>query len=135
MMARILVIDDEALVRDSLAGLLRRAGYRVSVASDGAAGLRACGCEQFDLVITDIVMPGMDGIETLLALRRSPRPLKILAMSGGGRRGAALYLTAAGALGADAGLVKPFTEAELRRAVECVLGEAAAPRRLSRPAG
>ncbi len=130
MMARILVIDDEALVRDSLAGLLRRAGHRVSVAGDGAAGLRACGREQFD-----IVMPGMDGIETLLALRRSPRPLKILAMSGGGRRGAALYLTAAGALGADAGLIKPFTEAELRRAVERVLGEAAAPRRLSRPAG
>jgi CheY-like chemotaxis protein len=135
MMARILVIDDEALVRDAVAAMLRGAGHEVRLAGDGEAGLRAYRRERFDLVVTDIVMPRMEGIETVRAIRRTRRPVKILAISGAGRSGAAFYLTAATVLGADASLVKPFTAAELRRAVEHVLAGAAPPCRSSRPAG
>jgi CheY-like chemotaxis protein len=90
---------------------------------EGISAYRAGG---FDVVITDIVMPRMEGIETVRALRDADGIVKIIAMSGCARDGAALYLAAAEALGADASLVKPFTPEELRRAVRLALSEPAA---------
>lgn len=116
-MSDILLIDDEELVRVSLGAVLASAGHRVALAGDGEDGLRLYEAGRFDLVVTDIVMPGREGIETIRALRRGGRPVKILAISGGARAGSGFYLTAARALGADDALLKPFTPAELRSAV------------------
>src|ERR1700722_17671919 len=102
-MARILVADDEELVRASLPGVLRRAGHVVALAADGEDALRKFGSNRYDLVITDIVMPRMEGIETVRALRRLEPGVRIIAMSGRGSDGG-FYLKAAIALGADATL-------------------------------
>jgi CheY-like chemotaxis protein len=117
-MARILVIDDEELVRVSIAAALRRAGHRVTLAADGEDALATFRPGDFNLVITDIVMPRKDGIETLLALRRLEPKLHIIAMSGSGEPDQGFYLKAAVALGADATLQKPFRAAELRLIVD-----------------
>jgi CheY-like chemotaxis protein len=119
-MARILVADDEELVRASLAVVLRRAGHVVALAADGEDALRKFGSNRYDLVITDIVMPRMEGIETVRALRRLEPGVRIIAMSGRGSDGG-FYLKAAIALGADATLQKPFRASELRHMVEEVL--------------
>jgi CheY-like chemotaxis protein len=128
-MARILVIDDNELVRMAIGAVLRRAGHCVAFAGDGAEGISAYRAGGFDLVITDIVMPRMEGIETVRALRDENGIVKIIAMSGCTRDGAAIYLAAAQALGADASLVKPFTPEELRRVVRLALCKPAAARR------
>jgi len=116
--ARVLVVDDEDLVRASLAAILRRGGHDVTLAEDGEDALRQFVPESFDLVITDIVMPRREGIETLLALRRLEPTLRIIAMSGSGGSDHGFYLKAAIALGADATLQKPFSVAELRAVVD-----------------
>jgi CheY-like chemotaxis protein len=117
-MARILVIDDEELVRVSIAASLRRAGHVVTLARDGleALGKFRSGC--LDLVLTDIVMPRMEGIETLRALRRLEPQIRIIAMSGGNGTDQGFYLKAAVALGADATLQKPIRGDALRRVVD-----------------
>lgn len=120
-MASILVIDDDELVGAAIGAVLRRAGHRVVLAQDGADGFAAFNAHGFDLVLTDIVMPRMEGLETVRALRAADGAIGIIAMSGCARDGAAVYLAAAVAFGADATLVKPFTPAELRCAVAAVL--------------
>ena len=117
-MARILVVDDEELIRASMAAVLRRGGHDVVVAEDGEAALGKFAPSRFDLVITDIVMPRMEGIETLRALRRLEPTIRIIAMSGSNGGDDGFYLRAAVALGADATLQKPFKVAELRQVVE-----------------
>jgi CheY-like chemotaxis protein len=117
-MARILVIDDEELVRTAMAGVLRRAGHRVTLAADGDDALDGFAPQHYDLVITDIIMPRREGIETLRALRQLEPGIRIIAMSGSGGTDQGFYLKAAVALGADATLQKPFTVAELRLAVD-----------------
>jgi CheY-like chemotaxis protein len=116
-MARILVVDDEELVRAAVAAVLRRAGHNVTLAADGEDALDLFRPGHFDLIITDIVMPRMEGIETLRALRCLEPGIRIVAMSeSGGNNG--FYLRAAVALGADATLEKPINAAELRLLVE-----------------
>jgi DNA-binding response OmpR family regulator len=79
---RILVIDDNAAIRELLRFLLEEEGYEVSEAADGAEGLQRYQADPADLVITDLKMPGMDGLELLQALRRVvPTPV-LLAISG-----------------------------------------------------
>jgi CheY-like chemotaxis protein len=116
-MARILVVDDEELVRGSIAGVLRRAGHAVTTAEDGEDALGKFQPNRFDLVITDIVMPRMEGIETMRALRRLEPAIRVIAMSGGDAGDDGFYLKAALALGADATLQKPFRVAELQQLV------------------
>ncbi len=120
-MARILLIDDEARFRSLLAAGLRRAGHQATTACDGLEAVVKFRVERFDLVITDIVMPRMDGIETIRALRQTEVTVPIIAMSEVtcGDRG--LYLKAALALGADATLEKPFSLAELQNLVQQAL--------------
>jgi CheY-like chemotaxis protein len=111
-MARILVIDDEELVRAAIGAALRRAGHIVILAEDGGDALNKFEPDSYDIVITDIVMPRMEGIETMRALRRIEPMIPIIAMSGCTVPDK-LYLKAAIALGADATMHKPVDEAEL----------------------
>ncbi len=117
-MTRILLIDDDPAVCDSTAAILRAHGHSVTSATDGDRALKQLSTESFDLVITDIMMPIMDGIEVIRELRMRQPNLKIIAMSGGGRGAQFAYLHAAGKLGADAILEKPFHEDHLLWHVE-----------------
>ncbi len=113
----VLLIEDDVALRAALAAYLEAAGHRVSVAGDGDAGLAAVEQEPPDLVVTDLIMPGREGIETLLALRRSHPGLPVIVMSGGGRLDAQAHLGLAERLGAVATLTKPFRPALLLEAI------------------
>src|SRR5215510_9566013 len=109
-MARILVIDDDPAVCATVEAVLARAGHAITLAKDGHAGTAAFAAGAFDLVILDLFMPGMDGIETIRTLRARTPQLPILAMSGMMTRQTASpnYLDMANKLGASATLAKPF---------------------------
>jgi DNA-binding response OmpR family regulator len=119
--ARILVIDDDPVIRDMLVEMLRREGYDVDSAEDGRVGMKRFGERPAALVITDVLMPEQEGLETLMQLRQSGRPVKVMAISGGGRVGADTYLNSARTLGADAILAKPFGREELLQKVSALL--------------
>jgi two-component system, chemotaxis family, chemotaxis protein CheY len=111
-MTNVLVIDDDDEVRDFLVRLLKRRGYSVTAARNGESGLASLAAESFALVITDIVMPDMEGLETIKRIRRGNPALPIIAISGGGSSQID-YLKFARKFGADAALAKPFDPAEL----------------------
>ncbi len=121
-MAKILVLDDDADVRQGISRFLRSLGHEVVEAADGRAALKGEGAFATDLIITDINMPEVDGIEVILALRERNPHLPVIAISGGGRVPKGSLLEDAGALGAVSTLPKPFELAELRRAVDLALG-------------
>jgi CheY-like chemotaxis protein len=108
MTKQILVIDDDAAVRVTVQSVLSRFGYKVISAADGEEGIRLFRSIRPDLVITDIIMPVREGIETILAIRHEQPEAKIIAMSGGGRIGNADLLSMARQLGADQVIAKPF---------------------------
>ncbi len=105
---RLLLIEDDARLRATLAELLRQSGFEVAEAEEGEEGLRLHRQHPADLVITDLIMPGREGMETILELKRIEPGIKIIAISGGGRVRAAEYLPVAAATGADRVLEKPF---------------------------
>lgn len=111
-MSHILVIDDEYRFRATVVKILRNAGYEVHEANNGADGIRAIRDNHPALVITDIVMPDKEGIETIRDLRRQHPELPIIAMSGY-TQNSNFYLEMAGKLGATAWLSKPFPSDEL----------------------
>ncbi|HTT79375.1 MAG TPA: response regulator [Stellaceae bacterium] len=112
-MKTILVIDDDPLVRRTIQRILQKRGYGVQLAADGLQGLRTFRSKLPDLIITDIVMPPPDGLETIRALRASSATTKIIAISGGNRASRGDLLAAALALGASAAILKPFAPEEL----------------------
>lgn len=117
----ILVVDDDGDVRELVCRMLEQDGYRAVSAGSGRQALEQLDELSPDLVITDVVMPDVDGLEVLLWLRHlSPRPGTVV-MSGGGRSGPDIYLDTARRLGASAVLRKPFTRAEMLEAVHKVL--------------
>ncbi len=116
-MARILVVDDDPLLRRTLRSVLERAGYVVDEAADGALALQAVAAHKPDLVLTDIVMPNREGVETIGELRKMDAKLPIIAMSGGGSVGGQFFLTLAAQFGATATLTKPIRQADLLGAV------------------
>ena len=121
-LARILVIEDDAQERDILRRLLERMGHVVAVAENGTQGLQLYFNEPFDLVITDIVMPEREGLETIREMRRHDEGARILAISGGGDHlDAGNLLRTAAFLGARRILTKPFRRTELELAVNDVL--------------
>lgn len=122
-MARIVVIDDDEQIRETVRRVLESRGHSVEDADQGAGGIAYVAQRAPDLVITDILMPGQDGIEVLVELRKAFPTLKVIAMSGGDGRGLLNLLEDAELLGADRTLPKPFTPAELIAAVNAVLGE------------
>ena len=120
-MPRILLIEDDQSVRSFMRRALQRAGHESIEAEDGCAGLDQLSGSTFDLVITDLVMPKMEGIELILRLRRSQPDLPVIAVSGGGRMPPKIYLDVAQTCGAARVLAKPFAVEELLAAVEAVL--------------
>mgnify|MGYP001249916860 CR=1 FL=1 len=123
-MATILVVDDDDAFRSMLRRTLQRAGHNVLEAAEGATALRALSDATVELVITDIIMPGMEGIETIQAMRRTYPRLKIIAMSGGGRMKPSGYLEMAQAFGASRVLSKPFDNEQLFAAIREALESA-----------
>ncbi len=110
----ILVVDDDAGVRDVVRSMLESEGYCVSVAQNGREALNALKTQDFQVVITDLVMPEQEGIETIKIVRRDYPAVKVIAMSGafGGD-----YLRIAGYLGAHGTLAKPLQMASVLRVV------------------
>lgn len=120
-MARILVVDDEDDVRYALVQALATAGHDCVEASDGELALRRIADSDVELVVTDLLMPNREGLETIMEIRANRADIKIIAISGGGRVRNVEFLEAAKRLGADAYLRKPFRLAELTRTVdECL---------------
>lgn len=121
-MPSILLIEDDDLFREALAGALGVAlaerGFTVTQAVDGEQGVRAFRAAPTDLVITDIVMPNPEGIETIKALQRENPKIGIIAMAGGHPHDTQLYLKVAGALGAARILQKPFDLPAMLAAIE-----------------
>lgn len=123
----VLVIDDEQLIRLQIRSALELEGFVVHEAANGNEGLARMAAARADVVITDILMPDKEGIETILELRRSYPGVKIIAISGGGRTGNKDFLHTAKHLGADRILAKPFGLADLLGLIRELL-PAAAPR-------
>ena len=122
-MARILVVDDEELARFTIRDILETAGHEIEEAENGKQAIERQKAEPFDLIVTDIVMPEKEGVETTIELKRDYPDLKIIAISGGGRTKNLDFLHLADAFGADKILAKPFSEDELlERVNECLLG-------------
>ncbi|MDY6951804.1 MAG: response regulator [Thermodesulfobacteriota bacterium] len=119
---RVLVIDDDVGIRTMLRRLLEGAGYEVTEAPDGNQGIYLYRQDPVDLVITDIIMPEKEGLETIRELRRDFPKVKIVAISGGGRIRADEYLPMAEKFGADRTLAKPFDPKELLDAVHELVG-------------
>ncbi|HUR56662.1 MAG TPA: response regulator [Opitutaceae bacterium] len=120
-MPRILLIDDDDGLRRVLAKSLGYAGHDVVQASDGRQGIELFRASSFDLVITDLVMPVQEGVETIVRLRKENANTPIIAISGG-LTNSKLYLTMAEKIGARRVLGKPFVPSELIQAVNEVLG-------------
>ena len=120
-MNRILVIDDDEIVSAMLAQLFTEAGYEVKTASDGSRGLNILKAETFDLIVTDIVMPNKEGLETILAIRKTNKTVPIIAISGGGQIGPDQYLTLAQQFGATHALRKPLDIEEVLAVVQSLL--------------
>ena len=116
-MSRILIIDDDALLRDLLTKMLIRNGHQVVTAEDGRQGLLKFQQFNPDLILTDIIMPKKDGIEVIIKLLQFCPTLPIIAMSGGGRIVTADNLNAALMLGAKGILYKPFTYKQLQTVI------------------
>jgi two-component system cell cycle response regulator CpdR len=121
-MPRILLVDDDAAVRQVIERLLTQKGHTVTTATDGVKALRLLEASSFDLVISDVVMPDMEGLQLLREIRKNPSPPGVIVISGGGRGTAAEYLALATSFGAAATLTKPFALDALTDAVERVLG-------------
>ncbi len=121
-MARILVIDDDPAMRRMVSRILADAGYEVIEAKDGREALKQMAAFDPVVIVTDIVMPEMEGIEFILHVRKLQPGAKVIAMSGGGKAATReLFLRMAKSLGADTVLEKPFGADTLLDAVRNLL--------------
>jgi len=122
-MRKILIIDDDEQILPMLAHAMELAGYAAVTALDGREGQRLLEKQHFDLVITDLIMPEREGMETITYIKKNFPAIKIIAISGGGRIGPETYLPPALELGADRAFAKPFAIEDLTAAVRQLLGE------------
>ena len=120
-MADILVVEDMAGVRQAISSMLKRAGHAVTLTQHGGEGVAALRSSRFDLVITDMLMPGSDGMDVLQQISAMPNHPPVIAISGGGAGVSAENALAAAKLHANAFLQKPFERAELLAVVNQVL--------------
>lgn len=121
-MSHILVIEDDLELRDPLVKMLTNDGHTVAVAGDGLEALQLLTTIRPDLIVTDVLMPKMDGIETITELARAGNVVPIITMSGGRRSITTdLNLASAALMGVRATLAKPFSRADLRQAIQVAL--------------
>ena len=121
-MARILIIDDDVQILDMLRQTLELKGYEVVDATNGKEGIRLYRENPADLIITDIIMPEKEGIETIIELKRDFPDVQIIAISGGGRISPEGYLNIARKLGARYTFSKPVEQEKLLSAVRELIG-------------
>ncbi|HBI14597.1 MAG TPA: response regulator [Desulfobulbaceae bacterium] len=119
---RVLIIDDDEQIRVLLEQMMHWAGFEVMVAENGKVAMRLQRATPADLVITDLIMPEQEGLETISRLKKDYGGIKIIAISGGGRIGPEAYLPAALELGADKVFSKPFDVQEIVDTVREMLG-------------
>ena len=117
-MARILIIDDDVNFLKMLRQMLERAGHTVIDAANGKIGAQLFREDRTELIITDIFMPEKEGIEVIRELKKDFPTLKIIATSGGGRKGNFNYLEMAKTFGADRSFAKPFERQEMLDAIQ-----------------
>lgn len=122
-MKTILLVDDDDLFAEMLQKSLIHYGYKVVRARNGNEALEFYNPQTVDLVLTDLIMPDMEGVELIVALRKVHPAVKVIAMSGGGRNQPDAYLIIAKHVGAVKTLAKPFELEELHTAItECLNG-------------
>ncbi len=117
-MAHILIVDDEPQIRTMLRKLFESEGYKVTDASDGKEGIRLFRENPADLIITDLIMPEKEGIETITELKKEYPDVKIIAVSGGGKGNLDGYLHLAKKLGAMQTFKKPVRNEEMLKAIK-----------------
>jgi DNA-binding response OmpR family regulator len=122
-MSKVLVIDDDPAARRMIGRILAGARHQIIEAGDGLDGLHKFQTETPDLVITDIIMPEREGIQTIADIRGRGSKTAIIAISGGGSGAGDLYLSMAEELGADAVLAKPFRASELLGLIDRLLNQ------------
>jgi DNA-binding response OmpR family regulator len=120
-MAKILVIDDEPSILLMIKKMLEKAGHEVDMALNGKEGMQLFENNKADLLVTDIIMPEKEGLETIVEMRKKYPDLKIIAISGGGRISADGYLPGAKLLGANMVFQKPLIQKEFLEAVSSLL--------------
>jgi len=123
MMKNILLVDDEESIRKMVRAVLSDEEYVFTEANNGAEALEILESAEFDLIITDVIMPDCDGIELVMTVRKKLPDIKVIVMSGGGRVRADHYLNLAEKLGAARVFEKPFNTTELRETVRELLAE------------
>lgn len=116
-MTTVMIVDDHESVRAACSAMLDQAGYRSLEAENGKTAIKLLDTEAIDVVITDIIMPEQEGIETIRLIRKGHPGVKIIAMSGGGRIEPEEYLAVAEKIGAHVTLQKPFKKEQLLRTV------------------
>src|SRR6478609_11632571 len=126
MGGKVLIIDDDAALLRLMSMAFTAAGYQTVAADNGRAGIRMAGAHKPDLVVTDIVMPDIEGIGCIRAIKQGQRPPKVIAISGAGRSRGADYLSWARHLGADEVLAKPFRMSELMKMSRSVISNRSA---------
>ncbi|MCP4314374.1 MAG: response regulator [Bacteroidetes bacterium] len=122
-MYKILIIDDETNILFMLKKMLERSGYETELATNGVEGIELLKKCKPDLVITDIIMPEKEGLETIREMKRLKSDLKIIAMSGGGKVSADNYLMIAKIFGASKMIAKPFAIKDMLSAVQELLND------------
>jgi DNA-binding response OmpR family regulator len=116
-MARVLLIDDDPLVLEALSNHLARDGHEVLRARDGREGVDTFRAEGADVVVTDLLMPTKEGLETIMEIRDLSASVVIIAISGGGQNSPIDLLDFARKVGANVILKKPFSATHFRRLV------------------
>lgn len=123
MRKKILIMDDDEQILSLLSRSMELAGFVAATAVNGREGQRLLEKQPFDLVITDLIMPEKEGMETISHIKKYFPAVKIIAISGGGRIGPETYLPAALELGADLAFAKPFVMDELLNGVRGLLNQ------------
>ena len=121
-MARILIADDDPDIRETLRKLLQLKGHEVELAQDGLEASRKLDQEPYDLMVTDIVMPNREGLESIMEARERHPDLRLIAISGGGRERTEAYLRMAETFGAQAVFRKPFPPRDMLAKVDELIG-------------
>jgi CheY-like chemotaxis protein len=121
-MAKVLVIEDDELARESVSLILEESGHDVIQADDGDVGIQRMQREECDVVVTDIIMPTVDGLGVLAEIKLHHPRTRVIAISGGGRLTPLSWLDVAKKLGADEVLAKPFSAKDLNSCMQLVLG-------------